>query len=181
MREGVNMDMETLVRRAKQGDKDALVRLIMDKQSDYYKLAFVYMRNKEDSLDAMADMIITLYEKIHQLKKPETFYSWSKTILVNRCKKLLKDRSKLVRLDAIKDHGCVAELKENEDKIILGEHLSKLNEKHREVIRLRYFLGLDYKTMSRILKIPVGTVKSRIHTGLKSLKKSLGGDGYERN
>lgn len=98
MREGVNMDMETLVKKAKHGDKDALVRLIMDKQSDYYKLAFVYMGNKEDSLDAMADMIIILYEKIHQLKKPEAFYSWSKTILVNRCKKFLKDKNKLVYL-----------------------------------------------------------------------------------
>ena len=175
------MDMETLVKKAKHGDKDALVRLIMDKQSDYYKLAFVYMGNKEDSLDAMADMIIILYEKIHQLKKPEAFYSWSKTILVNRCKKFLKDKNKLVYLDTVKEHGCEAELKEKEDRIILEEHLSKLNEKHREVIRLRYFLGLDHKTIAHILKIPVGTVKSRIHTGLKNLRKSLGGDGYEGN
>ncbi len=175
------MGMETLVKKAKHGDKDALVRLIMDKQSDYYRLAFVYMGNKEDSLDAIADMIIILYEKVHQLKKPEAFYSWSKTILVNRCKKLLTDKNKLICPDTVKEHGCEAKLKEKEDRIILEEYLSKLNKKHREVIKLRYFLGLDYKTISHILKIPVGTVKSRIHTGLKNLRKSLGGDGYEGN
>ncbi|HZK57739.1 MAG TPA: sigma-70 family RNA polymerase sigma factor [Clostridia bacterium] len=175
------MDIETLVKKAKQGDKNALVQLIMNKQSDYFKLACVYMGNKEDSLDAMADMIIILYEKIHQLRKPKAFYSWSKTILVNRCKKLLKDRDKLIYLDTIEEHGCKAGLGGKEDRIILEEYLLRLNEKHREIIRLRYFLGLDYRTISHILKIPVGTVKSRIHIGLRNLKKSLGGDGYERN
>ncbi|WIV12688.1 sigma-70 family RNA polymerase sigma factor [Proteiniborus sp. MB09-C3] len=175
------MDTELLVKRAKQGDKDALVQLIMDKKQDYYKLAFIYMKNKDDSLDAMSDMIVIVHEKIHQLKKPEAFYSWSKTILVNCCKKLLKEKSKLISLEIVEEQGCESELKIKEDQIIVEEHLSKLNERHQEVIRLRYFLGLDYQTISDILKIPLGTVKSRISIGLKNLKESLGGDNYERN
>lgn len=181
MKEGARVDTELLVKRAKQGDKDALVQLIMDKKQDYYKLAFIYMKNKDDSLDAMSDMIVIVHEKIHQLKKPEAFYSWSKTILVNCCKKLLKEKSKLISLEIVEEQGCESELKIKEDQIIVEEHLSKLNERHQEVIRLRYFLGLDYQTISDILKIPLGTVKSRISIGLKNLKESLGGDNYERN
>lgn len=181
MREGVNVDIDILVKKAKQGDKDALVQLIMDKKEDYYRLAFVYMKNKEDSLDAISDMIVILYEKIHQLKNKKAFYSWSKTILVNCCKKLLKDRRKLVYLDVIEEEGCEIELKEKEAQILVEEHLSKLNDIHKEVIELRYFLDLDYKTISYILKIPLGTVKSRISIGLEKLKESLGGDIHERN
>lgn len=128
----------------------------------------------------MADMIVILYEKIYQLKNPEAFYSWSKTILVNCCKKILKNRNKLVSIDTVKEQGCETKLKEKEEEIILEEYLSKLNEKHQEVIKLRYFLDLDYQTISDILKIPLGTVKSRISIGLKNLKESFGGDGYER-
>ncbi len=181
MKEGVKVDVEILVKRAKQGDKDALVQLIMAKKQDYYKLACIYMKNKDDSLDAMSDMIVILHEKIHQLKKADAFYSWSNTILVNCCKKLLKEKSKLISLDNIDEESCEGELKIKADQIVVEEHLSKLSEKHQEVIKLKYYLDLDYQTISDILRIPIGTVKSRISIGLKNLKGSLGGEKYERN
>lgn len=181
MKEGVKVDTEVLVSKAKQGDKDALVQLIMAKKEDYYRLAFVYMKNKEDSLDSISDMTVILYEKIHQLKNESAFYSWSKTILVNCCKKLLRDKSKIIPLDIIVEERCEAELKEKEEQILVEEHLSKLNDIHQEVIKLKYFLDLDYKSISEILKIPLGTVKSRISIGLENLKESLGGDSCERS
>ncbi|WP_425287115.1 RNA polymerase sigma factor [Proteiniborus ethanoligenes] len=153
----------------------------MAQKQEYYKLAFIYMKNKEDALDAMSEMILILYEKIYQLKKPEAFYSWSKTILVNCCKKLLKDKSKTIPLDNTVEEGCEARLKEKEEQLLVEEHLSRLNEKHQEVIKLRYYLDLDYQTIAEILKIPLGTVKSRISIGLNKLKESLGGDYYERH
>ncbi|SCG84376.1 RNA polymerase sigma factor sigV [Proteiniborus sp. DW1] len=175
------MDIELLVKKAKKGHKDALVQLVMEKKQDYYKLAFIYMKNKDDSLDAMSDMIVILHEKMHQLKKPEAFYSWSKTILVNCCKKILKERNKIVSLEIVEEQGHEGGLRTMDEQIMVEEHLSKLNEKHQEVIRLRYFLDLDYQTISDILKIPLGTVKSRISIGLKNLKESLGGDEIERS
>jgi RNA polymerase sigma-70 factor (ECF subfamily) len=54
--------------------------------------------------------------------------------------------------------------------------MSKLNQRHQEVIKLRYFLDLDYNTIAAMLKIPVGTVKSRISIGLQKLKESFGGE-----
>lgn len=95
------MDTEVLVKKAKRGDKDALVQLIIAQKQDYYKLAYVYMNNKEDALDAMEDMIVALYESIYKLKKEEAFYSWSKTILVNCCKKLLRTKKNVVYMDLI--------------------------------------------------------------------------------
>lgn len=181
MKEGGKVDIELLVKKAKKGHKDALVQLVMEKKQDYYKLAFIYMKNKDDSLDAMSDMIVILHEKIHQLKKPEAFYSWSKTILVNCCKKILKERKKIVSLEIVEEQGHEGGLRTMDEQIMVEEHLSKLNEKHQEVIRLRYFLDLDYQTISDILKIPLGTVKSRISIGLKNLKESLGGDEIERS
>ena len=57
-----------LVKKAKKGNKEALIMLIMDNKMEYYKLAYTYMKNKEDSLDALQEMIVILYEKIHTLK-----------------------------------------------------------------------------------------------------------------
>lgn len=58
----------------------------------------------------------------------------------------------------------------------MEKHLSQLDNKYQEVLKLRYFLDFDYKSIADIMKIPVGTVKSRISTGLKKLKESLGGE-----
>ena len=68
------------------------------------------------------------------------------------------------------------ELFNPEDKIVLAHYLSKLSPAHQEVIRLKYFLELDYETIGQILKIPLGTVKSRLSIGMKNLKESIGGD-----
>jgi RNA polymerase sigma factor (sigma-70 family) len=171
-----DVDETGLVKKAKQGDKDALVQLIMVQKSDFYKLAYVYMKNSDDAMDAMEDMIVILYENIHSLKKEEAFYSWSKTILVNCCKKLIRKRRYTVNIDEICEETSENDIKQKEERIVLEECLSRLDEKHQEVIRLRYFLDLDYKSIADIVKVPLGTVKSRISNGLKKLKECLGGE-----
>ncbi|KOA20356.1 RNA polymerase sigma factor SigV [Clostridium homopropionicum DSM 5847] len=174
------METRELVKKAKSGEKEALIKLIMDKKQEYYKLAYVYMKNQEDALDALSDMIVILYESIHGLKRDEAFYSWSKTILINCCKKMLNKRKRVIYLENIKE---VEERQKQEElieskhqEILIGNYISRLKSKHQEVIKLRYFLDLDYESISHILKIPIGTVKSRISIGLKKLKESLGGE-----
>ena len=170
------MQTEVLVQNAKNGDKDALVQLITAKKQDYYKLAYVYMRNQEDSLDAMEDMIVILYESISKLKKDVAFYSWSKTILVNCCKSLLRKNKKVVSLDTVQEEVSEDTFCQKDEQIVLEVHLSTLSTKYQEVLKLRFFLDLDYQTIADLLKIPIGTVKSRLSIGLKKLQESLGGD-----
>lgn len=170
------METVLLVKKAKKGDKEALLQLIMDKKQDFYKLAFVYMKNNEDSMDAMEDMIVILYENIHRLKNDEAFYSWSKTILVNSCKDILRKKKREIPYNEMEEEGYEECYGEMEKSISLEKHLSALSEKHQEVIRLRYFLDLDYQSIADMIKVPVGTVKSRVFTGLKKLKESFGGE-----
>lgn len=178
MERGGRVNAKKLVEKAKQGDQEALIELIMGKKQEYYKLAYVYMKNEEDALDAMEDMIVILYENINKLKKDDAFYSWSKTILVNCCKKLLRKRKKLVSLEAIKEDANEEIIEQKNQKIMLDGYISKLSGKHQEVIRLRYFLDLDYETIAGLIKVPIGTVKSRISIGIKKLKESFGGEEF---
>lgn len=176
MKGGRQMDTQELVKNAKKGDKEALVKLIMLQKDDYYKLAYTYLTNQHDALDAMEDMIIIVYESIYKLKKDEAFYSWSKTILVNCCKKILRQRKKLVLLETIEQPSYLDNFENNEDKILLDKYLAQLNPNHREVIQLRYLLDLEYTEIANILKVPIGTIKSRLFYGMNQLKQILGGD-----
>lgn len=170
------METEALVKRAKQGDKEALVQLIMAEKQDYYKLAYVYMQNQEDAMDAMEDMIVILYENISRLKKEDSFYSWSKTILVNCCKNSLKKRSKVILLETMQQGDDSDSVTLKDEQLAMEKHLEELNIKQREAIKLHYLMDMDYQSIADTLKVPVGTVKSRISIGLNKLKAVLGGE-----
>jgi len=170
------LDKIQLVKEAKAGSKEALVQLIMDNKKEYYKLAYVYTEKQEDALDAMADMIVILYENINRLKDEQAFDSWSKTILVNCCKSLLRKRKKLIFLEKLEEKGYQENLVSKESKIDLDSYLQKLNQGQKEAIKLKYFLDMDNATISKVLKVPIGTVKSRISLGLKKLNEYMGGE-----
>ncbi|WP_282943639.1 sigma-70 family RNA polymerase sigma factor [Paenibacillus sp. RC67] len=178
------MNVVRLVKKAKRGNKDALLHLIMSEKDVYYRLAFTYMGNTHDAMDAMEEMIVRLYEKIDQLKKEEAFYSWSKTILVNSCKSLLQKRKKLVLLD---DWDTANEREIGHDlindpyirsdqQIDIQALLIHINEDQKEAIQLKYFHDLDYQTIADMTKVSIGTVKSRIFQGLKRLREYYRGD-----
>lgn len=174
MKAGEKVEKKELVKRAKKGDRDALIELIMDQGDNYYKLAYVYLKSEADSMDALQDTIVILYNNIKKLRKEEAFYSWSKTILVNECKKRLRERKKLISLEDVKEGAFEEKYNTVEDKMEIEMYLSKLSEKHADVIRLRYLLDLDYEEISNILKVSLGTVKSRLSVGLKKLKEIAG-------
>lgn len=170
------MDSADLIRKARAGDKEALIKLIMDNKNDYYKLAYVYMRDQEDSMDAMEDMIVILCENIRKLKNPDAFYSWSKTILVNCCRSILRKKKKLILIEEYDEKEYIEKYGTKEQKIDIQRALKGLNSYQEEAIRLKYFLDMDYEMISSITKVPIGTVKSRISIGLKRLKEIFGGE-----
>lgn len=186
---GEGMNAGRLVKRAKKGDKEALLQLIMSEQDTYYRLALAYMGNKDDAMEAMEEMTVILYEKIGQLRKEEAFYSWSKTILVNCCKSLLQKRGRLVLLDdwgQEDERGVVPvhsddPFRHNDQHMDIQVLLLRINEHQREAIQLKYFHDLDYRTIAEMTNVSLGTVKSRIFQGLKKLRDHYGGEADEKH
>ncbi|MEK3834270.1 MULTISPECIES: sigma-70 family RNA polymerase sigma factor [unclassified Paenibacillus] len=182
------MNIRRLVRAAQRGNKEALLELILAEQDAYYRLAYSYMRNEHDAMDVMEDMIVTLYEKLAQLKKSEAFYSWSKTILVNRCKTVLRNQNRFVPLEedeapepAMEAWTATNPYRDTESEMDLSVLLAHLNPRQREAIELRYVHDLPYQTIADITEAPVGTIKSRISQGIQKLKAMIGGDRYEND
>lgn len=178
------MNVVRSVKRAKKGDKEALLQLIMAEKDAYYKLAFTYMGNEHDAMDAMEDMIVSLYDKIEQLKKEEAFYSWSKTILVNCCKSLLRKQKRLVLIEdwIVADESEIRQTESSDpyrsrDQLMdIQTLLLHINIDQREAIQLKYLHDLDNQTIADMTDVSIGTVKSRIFQGLKRLRDLERGD-----
>lgn len=175
------MDVVNRVKLAKKGDKEALLQLILSQKSSYFRLAYSYMRNEADAMDALEEMIVVLFERIGQLKKEESFYAWSKTILVNQCKRLLKKNNKVIPLGDPLDVSTrnippigVSDYRQVEEQMDLQVLLAHLNPFQREAIQLKYYHDLDYGSIAEITRVSTGTVKSRIYQGLQKLRTLYG-------
>ena len=177
MKRGETVELKYLVKKAKKGDKEALLKLILQERDNYYRLAFVYMRNQQDAEDMIQDMILSLYDNVKNLRKEESFYSWSKTILVNLCKGRLETRKRVIPVEGVKEESI--EFTGGEDRMDLDYYLGTLKESHREIIRLRYYLDMDYKSISELLEIPLGTVKSRVNTAMDKLRSAMGEENLD--
>ncbi len=172
----MDSNISQMVGKAKKGDKEALIQLVMERKDEYYRLAYSYTCSKEDSLDAMQDMIVILFNNINKLRDADAFYSWSRTILVNCCRRIVKKQSKIIPIDDSQEGEYHEDYQGREFKQDIMDCLKKLSLKQREAIILKYFFDMDYETISRITRVPVGTVKSRVFNGLSKLRQLFGGE-----
>jgi RNA polymerase sigma factor (sigma-70 family) len=167
--------LKEMVNRAVQGDSAALTELIVSNRDEYYRLAYVYLNNKEDSLDAIQNMTLAVLQSIKQLRDVSLFYSWSRTILVNECKSMLKRKARIIEMNAYIDKNVDLLIENVDNNIFIMNYVDKLSPKLREAIKLHYFLDYDYGTIAEIIDLPVGTVKSRVSKALKRLRLWIGG------
>lgn len=170
------MDTAVLLKQARSGDKDALIALVMARKDEYYRLAYTYTGNREDALDSLQDMTVKLFENIRKLRNIDAFYSWSKTILVNQCRALLRKRGRVIPLENTREEAYQENYSASEDRQDILTCLNRLSSAHQEVIKLKYFLDMDYEAIARVTGVPVGTVKSRVFGAMAKLKELFGGD-----
>ncbi|MFZ5897938.1 MAG: RNA polymerase sigma factor [Bacillota bacterium] len=165
-----------LVLRAKKGDRDALGVLVERHAGAYYRSALAILGHEQDARDAVQDAVMILCRDLRRLNDPASFKTWSMRILVRRSYDIArKKRPEAVLAEAHLVTGALAP----EDGMVVREALAQLDADHRVAVGLRYFEGLALAEIAAVLDIPVGTVKSRLHNGLKKLRGllSVAGEG----
>lgn len=162
---------------ARKGDKESFLRIIMELKDNSYKIAFCYLGNKDDSMDAMCSAVRKAFQKIKNLKQPEYFSTWFIRIVINECKLILRQNKKLVYFDDIEYSGYSDETDDIKDefkacdmKIDIKQLLEKLKPLDRLIIYMKYYLNFTFEEIATMLEIPEGTVKSKVYANLKYMK-----------
>lgn len=167
--------MEQLVAKAKKGNHNAFMKLLDGRLDALYRIAYSYFKDKDDASDAVQDSVLMAYKSIRNLQDNSKFNSWITSILVNRCRDILR-RNKKISFEEYRDeaitccHSPSDQYSKLEMSIDIINSLQGLDEKHRDVITLKYLGDYSIKEISKILDIPEGTVKSRLNTGIKKLR-----------
>ena len=138
-----------------------------------YRIAQAILWREADSLDAVQETVFRGWIKKDGLNDPERLETWLMRILINQCRDMLrKRRREPLPLEVEirrEDRLC--------EDIQLRLALKRLPEKYRLPLLLHHMEGWPVAEVARMLKLPEGRVKSRLHQARKTMRALLdGGD-----
>lgn len=171
------MELEERVRLAKKGDENVFYELIQERKKTLYITAYTYVKNQQDALDIVHDTVLKAYIGIKKLKEPRFFNTWLTRILINCSIDHLRKNKKTEVLDENTNSRLAVNIDSSEESLDLYNAITKLNEKCKIVVTLKYFQNLTLEEISQVLDYPLGTVKSTLHKALKELRLELAEEG----
>ena len=156
------------------GDTAAFGLIVSRHQRVLFSVALRLVGNYEDARDATQNAFIRAYERLHTYDPGRKFFSWMYRIVVNECLNLRRGRrlyepiGESIEAAPTRDAAEAAELNARIDQA-----LHALTHDQREVVVLKYFMGLTYEEIAEVLGIPDKTVKSRLFTARQRLATIL--------
>lgn len=174
---------------ARRGDRRAADLLARRYRRPAYLLALQILRDRDDALDVAHDALLRFFAHLDRLEAGREVRPWLYAIVRNRARDLMRrrrvrkhdpieaadpDRPGIVLVDETPGPEALAARRELQARI--WSALGTLGEAHREVLVLREYHDLAYEEIARVLRVPVGTVMSRLHRARKALREALGGE-----
>lgn len=150
-------------------DEQFFTREVKEMERSLYRVAYSYLRSDEDAADAVQDALLTSWGKRRTLRQPQYFRTWLTRILINACKARLRKR----RIDIPLNEEVMPAREDSFNDFYLRDALAKMDIKYRVPLLLFHLEGYTQKEISRLLALPMGTVKSRISRAKDQLRTLL--------
>ncbi len=150
-------------------DKDSFAKNVLEAETTMYRVAKSIMVNESDCEDAVSEAVLKAYEKLNTLREERYFKTWLIRILINECYRKKRAQAKIIPLE---DYAESLTVNDESCSELYGA-VMKLKPRIRITVVLHYIEGYGVEEIAGILKIPAGTVKSRLHAGRKMLREEL--------
>ncbi len=173
------MDQHGLVDRAQRGDRQAFAELVRAAGARLDATARMILRDPDLAQDAVQDTLIRAWSSLPGLRDPALFDHWLHSLVAHACLDLIrKRRRRVVEVELTPLHFTAAfdDTRGLVDRDLLDRALARLEPEQRAVVVLHYYLDLPLPQVARMLGIPGGTAKSRLHRSLRVLRSSMATD-----
>ncbi|GIV31428.1 MAG: DNA-directed RNA polymerase sigma-70 factor [Saprospiraceae bacterium] len=167
-----------LVKAAIAGDQRAYEALLNRYRSSVYNHLYKMVRNHDDAEDLTLEAFGKAFNKLSTYAPHYAFSTWLFRIAVNNCiDHIRKKRLRFLSIDQPIEHGgdkdfasnLLSDVRNPEEELIREQKLhmvrrtiTRLSEKYRLMIELRYYQELSYEQIANELDIPLGTVKAQL-------------------
>jgi RNA polymerase sigma-70 factor (ECF subfamily) len=174
-----------LVRRAKDGDKQALATLCERHAPRVERIALHVLHDPEDARDAAQESLVKLVQRVGQFQGQSQFTTWLHRLVVNTCKDVAQARwAAERRTEPLFDDSRIAAegdparaLAASETRLELGRCLAELPAAQARVVVLQDGYDVPFDEISATTGLPVGTAKCYAHRGRNGLRERLSGVG----
>ncbi len=181
-RQRVGMDRKTeedIIARVLAGNRQAYARLVEEYKTAIYNLAYRMTGNVQDAQDLAQESFIRAYKNLVVFDPRRSFFTWLYTISLNLIRNYLKKKGREPSIPArenpISEAVSASEEQETAREELLEICLARLSPRVRELIVLRYYLGLSFEEVAEITGLSTSAVKMRIYRGLEKLQKYFDG------
>jgi RNA polymerase sigma-70 factor (ECF subfamily) len=179
---------ESLLARARAGDTAAFASLVMPHRDGMLRLAQRILRNREDAEDVVQTAFLDALRHLDAFRGRSRFSSWLSRIVLNAAFMKLRTsrRENEASLDEMVERETAArfevvegrpnpeqECSLKEARVLLAKAIDRLGPLYVEVLHMFHVQELPAKEAARILGVPVGTVKARLHRARSSLSRHL--------
>jgi len=175
-----------LIDRCLQGHVEAFGELVRRYQDRLYNALFRFLGNPEDARDVAQEAFLSAFRNLKKFRGRSQFFTWLYRIALNHALDL-KRRVKTSRAlpeaedsphpNELQDRSVSAtpdwHLQRREEDERLQQALAKLSNEYRLVLILRDLDELSYEEIAKVLDIPIGTVRSRLHRARMELRRLL--------
>lgn len=168
-------DRELLARFAA-GDRPALGELAIRHERPLLGLAMGLLGSRELAEEAVQDGWVRVVRTAGQFKEQSSVRTWLYRIVINRCRDIARrERSQRARLNAKAQREEVVSgtAGDPETRAALRRAVEGLSPVEREAVLLCHHADLTHVQAAEILQVPLGTLKSRVRSGLGRLERSL--------
>lgn len=176
-------DDARLMVQIRKGDQSAMRELVERYKVKAYHLALGMVGNKDEAFDISQEAFIRVHKSAGKFNPDHRFFPWFYSIISNLCKDCLKQRQKWdsKKID-IDNNDFLLVVDTNPEKLMIKKEqardlrkaIMQLDFSSREIIMLKHFRELSYDRIAEMLKIPKGTVMSRLYYARRKLAEFLG-------
>ena len=163
------------MRKSAPDNRQLLVEHILNGQTDFYRLAVSYVKNRDAALDVVQESIVKALSKVDTLREPAYLKTWFYRILLNESMNYFRRTSRILPLEELEQQSAPAG-RDPGERLDLYDAIDRLDPREQAVIKLRFFEDMKLEEIARATDANLNTVKSRLYKALRKLRDMTGED-----
>ncbi len=173
-----SQELEQLLLQVGRGDREAFARLYGLTRGAVYALALSLLRDAHEAQDVAQDAFVQVWERAPSYRPQGSPMAWLLTVTRNLALSRLRRSGRQTALDEAAWNAIPAAAPDvsPEDRQVLQDALARLGAEERRIILLHAVAGLKHRETAQLLELPLSTVLSKYHRGLKKLRALMKGE-----
>jgi len=176
--------IETVIQRCLNGDQSAWDLIVRQYWRKVFNVAYKFVGRHDEAEDLAQDIFLKVFKSLDTFDRRANFQTWlisvSRNLCIDHYRSVRKERDTINRdVDASElspaspDEGPVAAIEQRDRVMLLRQALAALPESLRTAVLMRDIQERSYQEIADTLRLPEGTVKSRINRGRTELARQI--------